>query len=127
MPLVRISLKEGKPDAYRRALGKGVHKALLEAANIPVGDEFQLITEQHGQAGLVYDANYLGIHRDDDVVFIQITLNQGRSVEVKQALYVRIADLLAEHPGVRKENIVISLVEVPKENWSFGNGVGQYV
>jgi 4-oxalocrotonate tautomerase len=126
MPLVRIALREGKPEGYRRALGKGVHTALLEEAKVPVGDEFQLITE-HGDAGLIYDAGYLGIDRDDDVVFIQITLNEGRSVEVKQALYARIAELLADDPGVRRENIVISLVEVPKENWSFGNGVAQYV
>lgn len=125
MPLVRISLKEGKPESYRRALGKGVHTALLEEAKIPIGDEFQLITEHDG-AGLVYGADYLDIHRDDDVVFIQITLNEGRSVEVKQALYARIAELLAEDPGVRRENVLISLLEVPKENWSFGNGEAQY-
>jgi 4-oxalocrotonate tautomerase len=102
-----------------------VHTALLEEAKVPIGDEFQLITEHDG-AGLVYGADYLDIHRDDDVVFIQITLNEGRSVEVKQALYARIAELLAEDPGVRRENILISLLEVPKENWSFGNGEAQY-
>jgi phenylpyruvate tautomerase PptA (4-oxalocrotonate tautomerase family) len=98
---------------------------LLETANVPEGDEFQIISE-HDHAGLIYDPEYLDIHRDDEVVLIQITLNQGRSVEVKQALYARIADLLAENPGIRKQNVLINLVEVPKENWSFGNGEAQY-
>jgi phenylpyruvate tautomerase PptA (4-oxalocrotonate tautomerase family) len=126
MPLVRISLREGKPEDYRRAIGSAVYHALIETANVPAGDEFQLISE-HNSAGLIYDPGYLGIHRDDDVVLIQITLNEGRSVEVKQALYARIAELLAADPGIRPENVFISLVEVPKENWSFGNGEAQYV
>jgi 4-oxalocrotonate tautomerase len=125
MPLVRISLRTGKPDQYRRAIGNAVHRALLETANVPQGDEFQIISE-HDRAGLIYDPDYLDIHRDDEVVFIQITLNQGRSVEVKQALYARIANLLAENPGIRKQNVLINLIEVPKENWSFGNGEAQY-
>ena len=125
MPLVRVSLREGKSEDYRRAVGKAVNRALLEAANVPAGDEFQIISE-YDSAGLIYDPDYLDIHRDDDVVFVQITLNEGRSVDVKRALYARIAELLAEQPGIRPENVVISLVEVPKENWSFGNGVAQY-
>jgi phenylpyruvate tautomerase PptA (4-oxalocrotonate tautomerase family) len=125
MPLVRVSLREGKTDDYRRAVGKAVHRALLESANVPEGDEFQIISE-HDVPGLVYDPTYLDIERDDDVVFIQITLNEGRSTDVKKALYAQIAGLLADDPGIRKENVVISLVEVPTENWSFGNGEAQY-
>jgi 4-oxalocrotonate tautomerase len=125
MPLVRISLRAGKPEEYRRAIGKGVYRALLEAADVPPGDEFQIISE-HDRSGLIYDPTYLGIERDDDVVFIQITLNAGRSVAVKQALYARIAELVSADPGIRKQNILVSLVEVPKENWSFGNGEAQY-
>jgi 4-oxalocrotonate tautomerase len=125
MPLVRVSLRQGKPEPYRRAIGKAINRALLEAADVPPGDEFQMISE-HEDAGLIYDPNYLDIQRDDDVVFIQITLNEGRSLVVKQALYAQIAALLAENPGIRKENVLISLVEVPKENWSFGNGEAQY-
>jgi 4-oxalocrotonate tautomerase len=125
MPLVRISLRHGQPDAYRLAVGKAVHHSLLDAAGVPPGDEFQIISE-HDASGLIYDPNYLGIERDDDVVFIQITLNEGRTTEVKKALYAQVAARLARDPGIRKENVVISLVEVPKENWSFGNGEAQY-
>ena len=125
MPLVRISLRTGKPEEYRRAIGKGVYRALLEAADVPPGDEFQIISE-HDRSGLIYDPSYLDIERDDDVVFIQITLNSGRSAAVKQALYARIAEFVSADPGIRKQNILVSLIEVPKENWSFGNGEAQY-
>ena len=125
MPLVRISIRTGKPEEYRRAIGNGVHRALREAADVPPGDEFQIISE-HVASELIYDPSYLDIERDDDVVFIQITLNAGRSVAVKQALYARIAELLSADPGIRKQNILVNLVEVPKENWSFGNGEAQY-
>lgn len=126
MPLVRISLRQGKSVKYRRAVGDSVHRALVEVAGAPPLDRFQIITE-HDSDGLIYDPTYLGIQRTDDVLLIQITFNQGRSTKVKMALYARIAELLFESPGVRKEDVFIGLVEVPPQNWSFGNGEAQYV
>ena len=125
MPLVRIALREGKSPAYRRAIGDAVHRAMVEAVNAPPLDRFQVVTE-HPADGLIYDPAYLGIERTDDVVLIQITLNAGRTVEQKKALYARIVELLAENPGVRPQDVLINLVEVPRENWSFGDGVAQY-
>jgi len=125
MPLVRISVKEGMPDAYRAAIGEGVHRAMVETINVPAKDRFQIITE-HRAGDLVYDPTYLDIARSDNFVAIQITLNLGRTVELKKALYARIAALLAEAPGIRPEDVLVSLVEVPKENWSFGKGIAQY-
>jgi 4-oxalocrotonate tautomerase len=126
MPLVRIDLMEGKPPDYRRALADGVYQALLEAVGAPENDQFVVLSE-HGKTGLVYDRGYLGIDRTDDVVFIQITLNEGRSVEKKKVLYAKIAELLSEKPGVRPEDLMINLVEVSKANWSYGYGEAQYV
>jgi len=125
VPLVRISLARGKPETYRAALGEGVHRAMVETIGVPADDRFQVITE-HGPGDLVYDPAYLGVSRSPDVVFVQITLNAGRTVEKKKALYARIAELLAASPGVRKEDVLVCLVEVAKENWSFGNGIAQY-
>lgn len=99
MPLVRISLRAGKPDAYRRAIGEGVHRAMVETINVPALDRFQIITE-HPADGLIYDPTYLGINRTDDVVLLQITLNVGRTMEQKRASYARIAELLKESSGV---------------------------
>lgn len=125
MPLVRIALRQGKPEAYRRAVGESVHRAMVEAINVPPLDRFQLITE-HGQDELVYDPSYLDIERTDDVIFVQITLNAGRTTDQKRTLYARIVELLKDKPGVRPEDVLINLVEVPKENWSFGKGIAQY-
>ena len=98
---------------------------MVDAINVPPLDRFQVITE-HPVDGLIYDPSYLGINRTDDVVFIQITLNAGRTLEQKRALYKKITELLAKEPGVRTEDVVINLVEVGKEDWSFGNGVATY-
>jgi 4-oxalocrotonate tautomerase len=125
MPLVRISLREGKSEQYKKALADGVHKALVEAMDAPMQDRFQVITEHPG-GGLIYDPSYLGVHRDDDVVFVQITLSTGRKLAQKRKLYKRIVEILAENPGLRTQNLVINLVEVAWENWSFGNGEAQY-
>lgn len=125
MPLVRISLRQGESAAFRKALGDGVHQAMVEAINVPPLDRFQVITE-HGPDGLIYDPEYLGIRRTDNIVFIQITLNAGRTLELKKALYARIVERLKQNPGIRPEDVFINLTEVPKENWSFGNGVAQY-
>ncbi len=125
MPLVQISLREGKSAAYRRAIGDSVHRAMVESINVPALDRFQVITE-HPPESLIYDPTYLGIERTDEVIFVQITLNLGRSTEQKRALYARMTELLAENPGVRPQNVLVSLVEVARENWSFGNGEAQY-
>ena len=125
MPLVRIALREGTSAAYRRAIADGVHQAMVDALAIPADDRFQVISE-HSADNLIYDPQYLGIKRTDRVVLIQITLSAGRKPGQKRALYKRITELLAKSPGVRPEDVVINLVEVAWENWSFGNGVAQY-
>ncbi|HEY6241532.1 MAG TPA: tautomerase family protein [Burkholderiales bacterium] len=126
MPLVRISLMKGKPAGFGEKVGRAVYESMVEAIGVPNNDRFQVITE-HDKAGLVYNPDYLGIHRSDGILMIQITLSEGRSVEAKQALYERIADRLNAELDVRPEDVFINLVEVRKENWSFGNGVAQYV
>ena len=125
MPLIRISLLAGKPDSYRQKISDVVHRSIVETINVPPLDRFQLITE-HNKADLIYDPHYLNIARTDDLVIIQITLNAGRTLEMKKALFKRIADLLHDELGLRREDVMINLVEVVKENWSFGNGIAQY-
>ncbi len=125
MPLVRIDLAEGKSSEYGKQVGQIVYHALTDVMNAPKNDLFQIITE-HPQAGLQFDREFLGIHRSDDCIFVQITLNSGRTVEIKQRFYKAVADGLHESLKLRREDVFISLVEVPKENWSFGNGEAQY-
>jgi 4-oxalocrotonate tautomerase len=125
MPLVRLSLHAGQSHQYKTQLSDCVHRAMVETMKVPPDDRFQVITE-HDSSALVYDPEYLGIHRTDNIVFIQITLNAGRTLEVKKAFYARVAALLKEELGMRTEDVLINLVEVPKENWSFGNGEAQY-
>lgn len=125
MPLVRIDLRQGKSPEYRRKIGEMVYRAMRETINLPEHDHFQVIAE-HPAEGLVYDPSYLGIDRTDDIVFIQITLNAGRTLGQKKALYARIAELLGKEPGIRPQDVLINLVECAKEDWSFGNGIASY-
>ena len=124
MPLARISLVKGRPAALRRSIGDAVHRALVETIDVPPHDRFQILTE-HEAGDLVYDSEYLGIARSDNIVIIQITISSGRNLQKKRALFRRVADNLASL-GVRREDVWINLVEVAKENWSFGNGVASY-
>lgn len=125
MPLVHISMRAGKPHAYRQAIIDSVYSAMRETFNVPDDDQFMTITE-HDAANFRYGANYLGIARSDDLVFIQITANNTRTVEQKKALFRSTAQLLGERPGIRPEDVFVSIVEVAKENWSLGNGLAQY-
>jgi 4-oxalocrotonate tautomerase len=126
MPLVRIDLVDGKTTEYRAQVGQIVYQALLDCFSVPKDDRFQVITE-HPKAELQFDRDYLGIHRSDDCIFVQITLSIGRTVEMKQRFYKAVAGRLHEVLKLRREDVFINLVEVPKENWSFGNGEAQYV
>jgi 4-oxalocrotonate tautomerase len=125
MPLVRVSLRQGKSDDYKRAIGDGVYQAMREVFNVPEEDRF-VIVSAHSEGEFQFSKTYLDIARSDDLVIIQITANNTRTLEQKKALFARIADLLSVNPGLRKEDVFISLVDVPKENWSFGNGIAQY-
>jgi 4-oxalocrotonate tautomerase len=118
MPLVRIDLVEGKSEEYREKVGEIVYQTLVDIFNVPKNDRFQVIAE-HKKSGLSFDRDYLGIHRSDDCIFLQITLNSGRFYKV-------LADSLHEGVKLRREDVFINLVEAPKDNWSFGNGEAQY-
>jgi 4-oxalocrotonate tautomerase len=126
MPLARVSLRRGKPASYRKAILEGLYQAMRETFNVPEGDRFMILTE-HDQDDFVYDPNYLGIQRSDDLVYIQLTVSNTRPTGQKQQLYRRIVAKLTASPGLRPEDIFINLVETLPENWSFGNGEAQYV
>jgi phenylpyruvate tautomerase PptA (4-oxalocrotonate tautomerase family) len=122
MPLVRIDLRKGKDAAHRQEIGRAVYEALV-SVGVPKNDRFQVVGEYEAD-DFLFDSDYLSIHRSDDLVMIQITWNEGRTVEQKRALYKAIVDGLAVKPGIRPEDVLINLIEVKKG--SFGNGVATY-
>ena len=126
MPLTRISMRAGKSPAYRKAIMENLYLAMRETFNVPENDRFMTIS-QHDEDDFLYDPDYLGIQRTDDLVIIQLTVSNTRPVAQKQKLYRRIVERLTENPGLRTEDIFINLVEVLPENWSFGHGDAQYV
>lgn len=125
MPLVRIDLIRGKSAAFRKQIGEIVYTAMREAINVPTDDKFQVITEHDGSELNTADS-YLGNSYTRDIILIQITLNAGRTTDMKKSLFRRIADDLHDQLKVRREDVIINLVEVARENWSFGGGVAQY-
>ncbi|MBQ0822979.1 tautomerase family protein [Microvirga terrae] len=125
MPLIRISLRNGKSPAYRKALADGVYRALRETFNVPEDDLFVTVSEHEGD-NFFYGASYLDIERSDDLVIIQLTVSNTRTVDQKKALFKRIVEKLGAEPGLRPEDVFINLIEVEKENWSFGHGIAQY-
>ncbi len=125
MPLVRITLRRGKTPEFLRDASNAVHEALVATANVPADDKFHII-EEVDRDHLIAHPTYGGVTRGDDLIVIQITLNAGRTVEVKRALYGDIAKRLQDALDVRPDDVLVSLVEVTKENWSFGGGRATY-
>jgi 4-oxalocrotonate tautomerase len=124
MPLLHISLRAGKPDAYRQAIFDSLYRAMREALDVPEGDQFMTISEHDG-ANFRY-GNAFGITRSDDLVLIQITVFNTRTAAQKAALFRRIAELLGESPGIRPEDVFVNVIEAAKENWSVGYGLAQF-
>ena len=125
MPLIHVSMRTGRSAATRDAICDSIHRAMHETFDVPDDNEFIAITE-HEAANYRYSESYLGIERSDDVVMIQITANDTRTLAQKKALFRRTAELLVERAGLRPQDVFINLVEVRKENWSLGNGLAQY-
>ena len=126
MPLVRISLLRGQSRPYRAAIVDGIYQALRETFNVPDEDRFMVLTE-HDPDELVFSRSYMDIARSDGFVLIQITISNTRGQAQKNALFAAIVEQLGRDPGVRPQNVMISLVEGDKGNWSFGHGLAQYV
>ncbi|MGW8440009.1 tautomerase family protein [Paenibacillus sp. S33] len=126
MALTRISIRKGKSAKYKQAILNSLYSAMSEVFDIADDNDFMVIHE-HEHDGFVYGKSYLNIERTDDLVIIQITANDTRTTEQKQALYSRIAELLQLEPGIRPEDVFISLIEIKKENWSLGSGLAQYI
>jgi 4-oxalocrotonate tautomerase len=124
MPLLHISLRAGKPEGYRQAIFDSLYRAMREALDVPEDDQFMTLTE-HDAANFRY-GNAYGVVRSADVVYIQITVFNTRTLEQKKALFRRIAELLGESPGIRPEDVFVNVLESAKENWSVGHGLAQF-
>ena len=126
MPLTRIDLPKGKPAEYRAELREIVYETLVQTVGVPGNDRHEVVAE-HDPENLNLDPHFLGLGRSPEAILIQITFNEGRTVEQKQAFYAALVESLHERLGIRPQDVTINLVEVKKENWSFGNGIAQYV
>ena len=124
MPVTRIAIREGKTPEYKQALMDEIYEAMRETVAIKDGDRFMAITE-HGEHEFAYGP-FLGIDRSDDLVQIQVFWAPGKTVEAKLAMYRKIVERLGTNPGVRPEDVLISVVETAADNWSFGNGETQF-
>lgn len=126
MPFVRINLSVNTSADAVRAISDVIYEAMVTLANVPEHDKFQVIT-RHAADELVYpEAGYLGVQYSPDIVFIQVTWNVGRTTDIKKAFYRTVADNIHARTGIRQADVWISLVEVNREDWSFGNGEMQY-
>ena len=126
MPLVRINLSKSASAETIRSVSEVVYDAMITVANVPANDKFQIIT-RHADDELVYPAEgYLGVTYTPGIVFIQVTWNAGRTIEVKKAFYKAVAEGISTKAGIRIQDVFISLIDVAREDWSFGNGEMQY-
>jgi 4-oxalocrotonate tautomerase len=124
MPLVKIYVRQNISEHALHAISDAVHEALVAEANVPPDDRFHILNRLDGNQ-IVAHPSYGGVSRSDEIVVIEITLNAGRTVDVKKNLYAGIAKRL-ESLGVRPDDVIVSLIEVTKENWSFGGGRATY-
>lgn len=125
MPITRVSLRKGKSVQYKQAVLESIYQAMHAVFNVPEDDKFMIVHE-HEASDFVFGNNYLDIVRSEDLLIIQLTVSNTRTIEQKKALFAKMVELLGNSPGVRKEDVFINLLEVNKENWSFGNGLAQY-
>lgn len=122
MPFTRISLHAGKSPDYLRALSDGLHRALVEAFEVPPDDRFQAI-HQHAPGELVFDSNYNGGPRSDDWVLFDIRAGRPRRTEVKREFYRRLVELLGQSPGIAPADIMVVITTTEREDWSFADGL----
>ena len=126
MPLIRIDVIEGYSDADLAEISAAVHRGLVEVFGVPERDQFQIVTE-HRPGRLIYNQSYLGIERTDGIVVVQVLFSTGRTDEQKKSFYALVTKEIGERTKIRSEDVMITLAENTRSDWSFGNGVAQYL
>jgi phenylpyruvate tautomerase PptA (4-oxalocrotonate tautomerase family) len=121
MPFARIDLAQGKPAAYRTTAANIVYEAIVGVLKAPDGDRF-IVVNEHKPENLVYDPDFLGMKRSPDFMLIQVTSTVGNTKDLKLAFYRQIVDELGSKLGVRPDDVMINMVFVDREDWSFGQG-----
>lgn len=126
MPLARIDVSDRTSEKLVRIVSEAIYRAMVEVANVPVNDKFQVVT-RHAADEIIYpNEGYLGLTYTNAIILIQVTWVEGRSTEVKKTFFQQVATEIHEKGGVRKEDVWINLVDTGREDWSFGNGEMQY-
>ena len=120
MPLVNISIQKGKPREYVKAIADGVNSAVIETMGFPDDDRYQIIHEVED-----YCLEYQD--RTEDRVMMFLIMRTGRANKAKQAFYAKCVENLAKNPGIKPENVLISIAENHDIDWSFRDGVAQFV
>jgi len=122
MPFVRISLPKKLSLETKSTISASVHESLIAEFNVPKDDYFHVIEELESHQ-IKYPETYLGISHSEDIIYVQITAGQGRTLEQKKKLYHQIATLISTSTEILINNVIIVLLENNVlENWSFGNG-----
>jgi phenylpyruvate tautomerase PptA (4-oxalocrotonate tautomerase family) len=125
MPFVRAFVPQDLSDDQVAAISRAIHTSLVETVDVPANDRFQAITRQPANT-LFYAPEYLGIEHGSKIVMMQIYLRKGRTLEKKQALFAALASSIGKTGAVAPKDVIITLVENEKEDWSFGDGIAQY-
>ena len=122
MPLVTVTVRKPKTPAFKSAVLKSVHAALV-AAGVPEKDRFHRVLELDAN-DFAYDDTYpdLTRPRDADFVLVEILLSAGRSVKVKRKILADLMAGLSQDPGLDPENVFVVFKETMWENWAFGGG-----
>lgn len=126
MPCVRISLLEGKPPSYLQAISDSIQAAMEATIGIAANQRFQIFEELKKTHYLV-SSPLVGIEHSENVVTLHITFNVGRTLETKKRLFQQLTSNLSQNPGIQPEDVIILLVDLPSENWSFGKGLATLV
>ena len=121
MPLVTLTVRRPKSEAFKTKVLDAVHAALV-SSGVPAADRFQRVIELEA-ADFRFDLTYpdLKSERTDDFVLIEILWSVGRSVKVKRALLDQLMETLTR-AGLEAENVMVCFKETSWENWSFGGG-----
>ena len=65
--------------------------------------------------------------REGDRVMMHLVMRSGRSNQSKQAFYKKVVENLAANPGIPPENVMITISENHDIDWSFRDGLAQFI
>jgi len=126
MPFFNVHVPKGLfPLDQRKAIADSLAHSLQESFGLPPEDKFVVINE-HSEGFMFLHPTYKDVERSAGAIVISVYIPASRPMSEKRKLLKEIVQRLHDNVGIRPDDVFVTLIPLPSENFSFGRGFSPF-